>query len=312
MLQAELSALRAELRESPRCSGVLCPSLSGYAVGCNANGRCEYAPRYSDDWQTWRRLEAWIYVPPGSFAMGTSRVEGSTGEVRPVHTVTFAEGFFIGKFPVTVLQYEACEETPDSGCSPPSVSHWDGLGWGVNRSSNERGTHPQNGLTWEQADAVCAWLGGRIPSEAEWEYAARGPLNRFFPWGDAPSADCQRAVCGSSPGHTRPWGCEDCDEDGCSGTQEVGSRPLGMAWSGALDMAGNVWEWTQDWWHWNYVGAPVDGSAWLEDADEQARVVRGTSFDGAQIHVTSASRLFQVPSHHGASYGARCVRDLTP
>ena len=163
------------------CNGVTCPVVSGYDVTCNARQHCEYANVDTSGWKQW---DVWVHVPAGTFTMGSPPGEGFSDE-KPQHTVTFAKGYLIGKYEVVVQQYEACQSASPGTCTEPSTADWDGCsGLGVNTSANGRGTHPQNGLMWDQLGAVCTWLGGRRPSEAEWEYAATGPTHRKYPWGD--------------------------------------------------------------------------------------------------------------------------------
>ncbi|NOZ00475.1 MAG: formylglycine-generating enzyme family protein [Deltaproteobacteria bacterium] len=264
------------------CGGMQCPPLQGYQVGCNAQEHCEYT---NADASGWRQRDVWIFLPPGTFQMGGRDVEGGPANERPVHEVAFAKGYLISRYEGTVAQYEACEDSGD--CSAPSVSDWDGEGFGVNRSAAGRGDHPQNGLKWNQAQAFCKWMGGRLPSEAEWEYAAAGPTRRTYPWGSAPVPDCDRAVFNEA-GTISGYGC------GSGGTMAVGSVPAGASFCGAMDMAGNVWEWTADYWHDSYNGAPTDGSAWITGCETPYRVRRGGGFSGADGESDSDAGAFDV------------------
>jgi formylglycine-generating enzyme required for sulfatase activity len=228
----------------------------------------------------------------------------------PVHSVTFGSGFLVGKYEVTVATYEACRAASPGACSIPNTIDFNGSGWGTNSSVNGRPDHPQNGLTWPQAVAVCGWLGGRLPSEAEWEYAARGPEQRKYPWGNTPEPTCAANVAvfdGDSSANVKlPWACNPCKTTGCSGTSAVGSKPAGAAWAGALDMAGNVWEWAGDWFHNSYTGAPADGSAWLVPAGTD-RVIRGASFTEYGPWLRAAARHHAPASLENANVGVRCV-----
>jgi formylglycine-generating enzyme required for sulfatase activity len=286
-----------------------CPDLPGHKVYCNGQNHCEYADSDPTGWKKWN---VWIWVPPGAFLMGSPEGEyqWNVKEV-PVHMVTVANGYWIGKFEVTVAQYQACMADVPDGCTPPLLppEDWDGEGWGVNSSANGRSEHPQNTVTWEQAGNVCAWIApsGRLPSEAEWEYAASGPVHRKYPWGDAPQPYCylELAVF-DDDGNGRPWGCVDCVAEGCSGTSPVGTMPKGASYVGALDMAGNVSEWCQDNWHDNYDGAPSDGSAWL--GTSKHRVFRGGRFSNGPDDQRCAYRNhYTVASATTVVQGVRCA-----
>ena len=163
--------------------------------------------------------------------------------------------------------------------------------WGY----EDREAHPINCVDWTQASAYCAWVGGRLPTESEWEYAARdGGKDQIYPWGDA-SATCEYAVMddgGDGCGEGRTW--------------PVCSKPKGNTSHGLCDMSGNVWEWVQDWYHSSYTGAPTDGSAW-EDPVGSNRVIRGGSFYGA-AYLRASGRSYASPSAQGGSHGFRCVR----
>jgi formylglycine-generating enzyme required for sulfatase activity len=284
--------------DGPQCGQAQCPPLDGYSIACNAQEHCEYA---NEDPTGWRKWDVWIWIPPGEFQMG-SEGEGGAPEEQPVHAVTITTGFYIGKFEIVVEQYEACVSA--GGCWPADTSTWDAFGWGTNTSMNDRGDHPQNGLTLERAAIFCAWAapGGRLPSEAEHEYARTGPVHRVYPWGDIPVPTCGNDTAvfnevGGPPG----FGC------GQGGTWPVGSKTAGLAWSGGVDMSGNLWEWCEDDYHPSYVGAPTDGSAWMEPSSEK-RVIRGGSFDYPAVHLRSAARHGTWPGAHHAAFGGRCAR----
>jgi formylglycine-generating enzyme required for sulfatase activity len=274
------------------CGGADCPSLPGYTPSCNAQGHCEYTDPDGDDW---RAYDAWIYVPPGSFDMGSPEAESSNADEKPVHTVTFSQGYFVARHEVTVLAHEACEAAGD--CSAPSTSAYDANGWGLNRSGNGRALHPQNGVRWDQAGEVCAWVktGGRLPTEAEWEYAASGPVHREHAWGDSPAPACGETAVFHDGGH----GC------GTGGTWDVGGRSAGASYVGALDMNGGVWEWCQDYYHDSYEGAPADGSAWLYPAGS-AYVMRGASFVDGASWLRNAERHDSIADGPVATFGVRC------
>ena len=284
---------------SGKCGSTVCPPLSGFQSSCNAHGFCRY--EYAGDApEPWRAYDQWIFVPPGSFEMGQAGAEDGeswcSGDCeRPVRVVTFAEGFFIAKYAITVDAYEACEAA--GVCGPPSVDDWDAWGSGLNRSAEGRGAHPQNGLQWQQARDFCGFVGGRLPSESEWEYAAKGPLHRKYPWGDTPEPTCDHAVF-----YDGAAGC------GLSGTGPVGQKQAGASWCGALDMAGNVWEWVEDYWHWDYSGAPDDGRPRLSPHSPY-RVTRGGSATYDASSMRSAIRLSVAPGYRYSFLGARCLKD---
>ena len=268
-----------------KCGGTECPSMDGYATTCNQQNKCEYHPLDDSGHKKWN---VWIYVPPGSFEMG-SEGEGGVDEV-PVHEVTIDYGYLMSKYEVVVEQYEACMAANPGQCTPADTIDWGGL-LGTNTSANAKSEHPQKGLTWQQSKDFCAWIApaGRLPSEAEWEYAATGPIHMKYPWGNSPEASCEGIAVFDEEGAQSGWGC------GQGGTWSVGSKPAGASWSGALDMSGNVWEWTNSWW----------------DANSRHRVVRGGGwYHGGPDALRSSSRIRRKPNGKSSDRrGFRCVRD---
>ena len=285
------------------CGGVDCPAHpEGWPAGCNARGHCEYTPAEDP-------LAAEVWVPPGVMPMGSPDAEDPRdADEGPVHAVTFAVGFWIGKHEVTVAQYEACRGRP---CGDPSVADYGGQN-GLYTVGNGRSNHPQNGLQWQQAIDYCTWREMRLPSEAEWEYAAKGPVHRKYPWGDGPEPTCDNGTAVFDEAGIHGDGGDGCD---AGGTAAVGSKPAGASWTGALDMSGNLWEWVEDCWHNGYVDdgtRPEDGSAWTDNCSGLNRVFRGGSYNGPAQGLRAAERYDFAPTLQGANTGCRCLRPFVP
>ena len=233
-------------------------------------------------------VDYWISIPGGSFDMGSD--EGEADEI-PVHTVTVPD-LEMWQTEVTVAQYQECIDTmictsPDSG---GTYDNWGVMG---------REQHPVNSVDWYQAATFCAWVGGRLPTEAEWEYAARsGGQDLTYPWGDE-DATCDLVIrCDWGMGG---YGC------GEGHTWEVCSKPDGNTDQGLCDMAGNVWEWVQDWYHSDYTDAPVDGSAW-ETPEGDRRPFRGGGFASGGDELRCSNRDYDYPTYRVNGVGFRCAR----
>jgi len=247
--------------------------------------------------------EGWCLIPGGTFLMGSDN--GAVFE-KPVHSVTVAS-FEMSKTEVTVDQYRACVNA--GACTAPDTTafaEFTSCNWG----KSDRGNHPVNCVNWYQAQAYAKWVGGRLPSEAEWEYAARsGGRDWKYPWGNA-GATCDLVVM-------------DNDGVGCGrdSTWPVCSKPKGNTAHGLCDMAGNVAEWVQDWDHENYQGAPTNGSAWESPAGRY-RVTRGGSAASRMLGVleiysgdvwtlqTTCRRVMGVPSDGASTLGFRVARSV--
>ncbi len=232
-------------------------------------------------------LLTWITIPGSTFQMGSYE---STFE-NPIRWVT-VETFQMTKSQITVNQYSACNG--DRECSEP------GQVFPCNWSVSDHGQHPVNCVTWYQARKFCEWAGGRLPSEAEWEYAARsGGRIRTYPWGDTPPT-CESAVMnidGPGCGTNRTW--------------PVCEKWAGNTDQGLCDMAGNVLEWVEDDWHNGYYGAPTDGSPWLDNPRGWLRVLRGGAYNNFTDALRAAYRTSAEPNSiiFGEYRGFRCVRD---
>ena len=212
-----------------------------------------------------------IQITGGSFRMGTAKGERTE---QPVHTVTVA-AFEIDATEVTVATYRRCV---DAGrCRP--VPRGKTCSW----SSTQHDDHPINCVSWFDADAYCKSVGKRLPTEEEWEYAARGAAGRTYPWGEAPVE--QRACW-------KRWAERE-------GTCRIGSHASGDSPEGVHDMAGNVWEWTASAWSADYK-SPRDGSR---------KVMRGGGWgDSLSENLRASSRGSRPTEHRSDTVGFRCVR----
>ena len=222
----------------------------------------------------------WVTIPGGSFMMGSN---SGVSDEKPVHRVTVGT-FRMSKTEVTNAQYRACVR---AGKCRQHTQY----------SGFTGDTQPVVGVSWKDARSFCHWAGGRLPSEAEWEYAARsGGKGWKYPWGNA-AATCSRAVMdhgGNGCGKKRTW--------------PVCSKTAGNTTQGLCDMAGNVWEWTEDCWHGSYSGAPSDGSAWTRNCSASFRVDRGGSWSNTGDDLRAAYRGNFSPGGRLDRLGVRCAR----
>ena len=217
-----------------------------------------------------------VWVPAGEFNMGWER--GCYDE-KPVHRVRITKGFWLGKVAVTNAQYRRyCLET---GAKFPE-------------GSAQGDDHPVVDLSWDDAVACCRHYGLSLPTEAQWEYAARGPDGCIYPWGNE-------------------WDPTKCCWEGNKGpggeTYPVGSFPQGASWCGALDMAGNSWDWCQDWYSPTYYASAPRADP-PGPSTGHCRVLRGGSWHFVvPRHLRSSYRHFCGPTARDSYvYGFRCAR----
>lgn len=213
-----------------------------------------------------------VLVPAGEFTMGSDKMPAES----PAHKVML-ESYYIDRFEVTNEKYMAfCKA---AGHKPPVYMRSGAI-------QAETANYPVNKVTWDDAKAYCEWAGKRLPSETEWEKAARGADGRVYPWGSGwnPAASNNRT---SSYESVRP----------------VDAYPQGKSPCGAEQMAGNVWEWTADWYK-SYPGSPVSF-----DETGQHRVARGGAFFYSIELLRSANRYPLDPMDSSEHGGFRCAAD---
>jgi serine/threonine-protein kinase len=230
-----------------------------------------------------------ILIPAGSFQMGcdsSNSAETCSSNEQPLHTVTLS-AYTIDKYEVTNARYKACVDA--GGCTAPqSVDSWTRSPY---YGTSTYADYPVINVTWHQASAFCAWSGKRLPTEAEWEKAARGSSDtRKYPWGNS-ALDCTKL--------NYNW---------CVGdTSRVGSYPSGASPYGVMDMAGNVDEWVQDWYSSDYYSvSPSENPP--GPATGTWRVLRGGSWYYYVNFVRSAARDLNIPDIWYVGSGFRCVR----
>ena len=219
---------------------------------------------YSVDAQS--RPDGMVLIPAGDFVYG---LDGS-------EKTKTTEAFYIDTHEVTAGEYKECVDA--GACT------YSGGTPGDHTYNNGKDNHPINYVNWQEAVDFCTWKGKRLPTEIEWERAARGTDGRRYPWGDE-TATCNYAVMYEG-GPASNYGC------GTASTWEVGQKPNGVSPYGLYDMAGNVWEWTDSWY------------------SSTTRVLRGGSFKDPALELRSSYRYNGSPVFRFYGSGFRCAQSL--
>ncbi len=224
---------------------------------------------------TWIDGSTLIYIPPSEFTMGNN------GFDAPVHAVTL-DGYWMQQTEVTNRMFAQCVAV--GSCSTPTQE----LG-GLVYSNPQFANHPVVGVTWDQAQAYCTWAQGSLPTEAQWEKAARGIEGNIYPWGiESPACELLNfAFCNGS-------------------TSEVDSYKNSASPYGLYDMAGNVFEWVSDWYGEAYYTNAPSVNPTGPDSGE-FRSIRGSSFETYPDQVDSAIRHFGGQTYHNRDVGFRCA-----
>ena len=289
------------LSEHTQTSSSTAAPAPGLAVDCQVAGLPEIACTgiaSNDKWTPVIREFSGVsmaLVPAGCFTMGSTEEQvayaltlldrqGFYTDEQPAHRQCFSEPFWIDVYEVSNGQYG-------------SHGMWPG------------DDLPREFISWFEADAYCKSRGARLPTEAEWEYAARGPDSLLYPWGNEFDGtrlnycDLNYVVASVEWADTR-------FDDGYLDSAPVGSYPEGASWVGALDMSGNLWEWVSSILL-PYPYDPEDGrEASAEQDSRSLRMVRGGGMGDPPYAVRAANRNERMPTDTTAAYGSRCARSF--
>jgi serine/threonine-protein kinase len=232
-----------------------------------------------------------VYIPGGTFMMGRDNAQDP--EETPAHSVTVAP-FYVDKVPVTTGEYAGFKILASKGGSPPPA------GFIVEVTPGSAGSYPTGhrdrpvtNVSWEDAAAYCKWQGKRLPTEAEWEFAARGTDGRLYPWGNeydtARTNSLERGL-----GHPESVTVKDIFDKVAA---ENGASPFGV-----FDMSGNVWQWCEDGYK------PYPGRQPTFEIPANAKVIRGGSFKSDKEHVTATTRNLDLATSRSPAIGFRCAK----
>jgi formylglycine-generating enzyme required for sulfatase activity len=288
------------------------------APGALASSRLSGSPALASIAERFRCPEGMARIPGGQFYMGSDAEDALDGE-KPSHQVKLRP-FCIDLTEVTTRAYQACS---DSGkCKRASTSvRWPNItdrqrelyGPICNLNDPARADHPINCVDWSMAVRFCSVKGGRLPTEAEWEYATRGPDGRVYPWGDEDPTEKHLNACGKE---CVSWGKRNDEpvsllfpgDDGFANTAPVGRYPAGSSRFGPMDVVGNVWEWVADWYG-PYNAA--EKSMPTGPTNGERRVIRGGAWNGSEKSWLRPSfRYAQDPTAFSHGIGFRCAMDL--
>jgi formylglycine-generating enzyme required for sulfatase activity len=258
-------------------------------------------------------------IPGGEFFMGS---DDDLELEKPAHQVMM-KGFCIDRFERTVDDYKACSDR--GACKrAPKTNEWVGITKADSalydplctiQDPKAHGKHPINCVDWEMADHYCKAEGGRLPTEAEWEFAARGPDGRKYPWGDDPPSGGHVNACGTEcvawgKAHKVPLDAMYPMDDGYANTAPVGSFPQGKSRYGVEDVVGNVWEWVADF----YAPYAPAGAMQTDPKGPPAgteRVIRGGCWNSSQPSWARPTfRFHDTPAKRSYGIGFRCAKSL--
>ncbi len=236
--------------------------------------------------------EYMVLVPAGPFSMGCDPAYNGGFECLsielPLHSV-YLDAYFIDQYEVTNAEYALCVDA--EMCLPP---YSDFTSTRVPYFSNpDYANYPVVWVTWKMASTYCAWINSRLPTEAEWEKAARGPVLRTYPWGEQDPSCALTNFTGLTP---------------CIGdTNSIGSYTAGASPYGVYDMAGNVWEWVNDWYAGDYYQVSP-GNNPQGPTEGTVRVIRGNAFSAYISNSRTALRNDFQPLSPDPEIGFRCAR----
>jgi len=283
--------------------------------------RVAQAPKAGESFRDCANCPLMVTIPAGDFGMGSPDSEsGRSHDEGPLHRVNIV-AFALGKTEITRGQFAAFANatkyrtgdtcwTLEKGSIAERKGDWRTLRYGQEEN------HPIGCINWDDAQAYAKWLSRktgknyRLPTEAEWEYAARGNTSSARYWGDNPDDACGYANVADQTVRAQihgasSWSTFNCT-DGFAYTARAGSFKANAF--GLFDMLGNAWEWTEDSYHDSYKDAPTDGSAWPGDGAK--RVLRGGSWNSGPRDVRAATRNSYKPELRFSFFGFRLARTL--
>lgn len=273
-----------------------------------------------------------VWVPTGTFLLGSSEEQAAAayqaclkcwqelclwaefaGEL-PQREVSIPAGFWLDQFEVTVSDY--AHFVTAGGYK--TARYWSAAGWywkGRRTGPTDQNcpadllqpNFPRTCITWYEAEAYARWRGGRLPTEAEWEYAARGPFDFLYPWGNTFDGT-HLNYCDQSCANA--WR-DTAFDDRYARVSPVGSYPLGVSWVGAFDLAGNVWEWTADAYDSQQFAEGTDPAV-PEIATQIERVLRGGAWNMPEMFARTAYRDGILPASWSGIIGFRVVTPVSP
>ena len=262
-----------------------------------------------------------VYVPAGSFLRGSADWDVEAYEEEKPQRELYLDAFWIDQTPVTngmflrfvnetAYRTQAEKEGGSYVFTQSSDGYWDevdGANWrhplGPESNLTDLQAHPVVHVNWNDAQAYCQWAGRRLPTEAEWEKAARSSDGRLYPWGNQKVAG---NLLNFADRNLDAPGSDDNIDDGYEYTSPVGSYPAGASLYGALDMAGNVWEWVADYFDADYYKyAPAHNPPGPQSGED--RVLRGGSWYYVARHVRAANRYWFGPTDRVNNVGFRCA-----
>lgn len=262
--------------------------------------------------------EEMVQIPAGQFFMGSDIKDAADNE-KPSHNVSVGS-VCMDLYEVTAKKYKACSDAGKCRRAPtevewPKITAADREKYSplCTGADPEKVDHPITCVTWEMADNYCKVNGGRLPTEAEWEFATRGPDGRVYPWGDDPptaqhlnACDAQCLAWGKA--HKVELTALEKGDDGYATTAPVGKFPAGRSRFGPFDVVGNVAEWVADWYGDYTADAARNPTG---PAKGEKRVIRGGAWNaGFETWLHPSFRYAQVPTAQSYGTGFRCVKDI--
>ncbi len=249
-----------------------------------------------------------VYVPAGTFTMGAAiQDKEAIASEKPAHEV-YLDAYWIDRTEVTNSQYARCVSA--GTCQPPTAfgqERTNSIHYEWYYGNPQYDDYPVIYVDWDAAQTYCEWAGRRLPTEAEWEKAARGTDQRWYPWGNKNIRSSFVNLADRSAHYDHSYNLIN---DGFVDTAPVGNYPKGASPYGAYDMAGNVWEWVEDWYSQTYYSqSPVENPTGPESGTR--KVLRGGSYNNSNWSIRTTMRSYLGPLYGYGYVGFRCAQDAS-